>query len=797
MISEPISTDELPSVYSPRPHPCPVVGPGMEGFSASAGLQAVIPEGELPTDGDCLVMQAQPVAALQGKAPSDGEAAMMIDPDGNSLQIEARAKARAEAIAPGVFARQSPDRVELISPSGSVQGNAPVFSWQPAEDTHWYYIWVRDGAPPNGQPRLGQWITAEQAGCADGQQACRWESSASLAPGSGSWWVLPLNNAGEGPWSQTKEFEITASASSPPPTPVKLAPEGAVDTNRPAFQWEAEPDADDYFILIRDSETMSGAAFIARWLTPAQANCASGSGLCSFTPGPNRQLANGAARWWVRASNDAGPGLWGSRMDFSVNQLEPNIVTKLAPQGEVETTTPTFEWEADPNADEYFILVRDSETLSGAARIAVWLTPWQADCVGGSGTCSWTANTDLVQGEARWWARASNDAGVSQWGGRMDFEVAAGPPPALTKLGPEGAVDTFTPTFEWEADPSADDYFILVRDSETMDGPARIAKWLRPWQADCIGGTGTCSWTADTDLAAGDVRWWVRAANDAGTSIWGGFMEFEISFPITGYEFIFRSGTLSGGGVANILIPCPAGKIPLSGGMQVPRAGGDPVSTQLEASIPIVGSGEVNQWLLRVSNLGKDELNMGYVAVCIDEPSGFEFIDIERTIQSASNSRFDSTCPADKYPIGGGFAVSSGPTTTNTRIEGSTIRKGVVNGENRAIGWNMFIANLENRPIETTQRTLCSNKPKGYEYNRDSDFTLPSLGYSRNNSVCSTNDKRIIAGGIRTRGTAWPDIRIGMSAPGNINSQPRLYVNAVFNFGTEEKSMVRSTICVD
>ena len=794
MISEPVSSADFPLVYSPRPHPCPVIGPGMEGFSASAGLQAVIPEGELPSDGDCLVMQAQPVAALQGKAPSDGEAAMMIDPDGNPLQIEARAKARAEAIAPGVFARQSPDRVELISPSGSVQGNAPLFSWQPAEDTNWYYIWVRDSATQNGQPRLGQWITAEQAGCADGQQACRWESSASLAPGSGSWWVLPLNNAGEGPWSQTKEFEITASASSPPPTPVKLAPEGEVDKNRPAFQWEAEPGADEYFILIRDSETMSGAAFIARWLTPAQANCASGSGLCSFTPGPNRQLANGAARWWVRASNDAGPGLWGSRMDFSVNQLEPNIVTKLAPQGEVETTTPTFEWEADPSADEYFILVRDSETMSGAARIAVWLTPWQADCVGGSGTCSWTANTDLVQGEARWWARASNDAGVSQWGGRMDFEVAAGPPPALTKLGPEGAVDTFTPTFEWEADPSADDYFILVRDSETMDGPARIAKWLRPWQADCIGGTGTCSWTADTDLAAGDVRWWVRAANDAGTSLWGGFMEFEISFPITGHEFITIDAPLAGGASVSDPIVCPAGKVAVSGGMLVIGAGNNPVATQLDQSAPVVGlPHETAGWFLRVSNLGKEALNMRYRAVCIDEPAGFELVDIERTISAVSTSRFDSSCPDNKVPIGGGFAVTSNTSTTNTRIEYSTI--GIAGGN--PIGWNLYVENQENTPIETVQRTICAYPPRGYEIIVNDLVTLPSMSYDRYDVQCSSTDKSMLSGGVRTTGTARPEMRMGQFHPGSEGGKTHVWSTGIFNLGAEDRSIINRAVCVD
>jgi len=219
---------------------------------------------------------------------------------------------------------------------------------------------------------------------------------------------------------------------------------------------------------------------------------------------------------------------WGGRMDFEVAAGPPPPVTKLSPNGEVQTFTPTFEWEADPSADEYFILVRDSDTMSGPARIAIWLTPQETNCPDGTGTCSWTADTDLAAGDARWWARAANAAGTSIWGGSMDFEVAAGPPPAVTKLAPEGEMVNTKPTFEWEAVSSADEYLLLVRDSETMDGPARISRWLSPEQVDCTDGTGTCLWTDNIALAPGEARWWVRARNDLGTSIWGGFFEFEV-----------------------------------------------------------------------------------------------------------------------------------------------------------------------------------------------------------------------------------------------------------------------------
>lgn len=87
----------------------------------------------------------------------------------------------------------------LIMPSGTITDTTPTYSWQSVAGATWYFVWEADAT--------GRWYTAEQAGCAaDG--TCTITSTVALPTGAGTWWVLPYNRHGYGPWSAPQSFVV-------------------------------------------------------------------------------------------------------------------------------------------------------------------------------------------------------------------------------------------------------------------------------------------------------------------------------------------------------------------------------------------------------------------------------------------------------------------------------------------------------------------------------------------------------------------------------------------------------------
>jgi hypothetical protein len=81
-------------------------------------------------------------------------------------------------------------------------GLKPIFEWLSVPGSSWYQLWITDSTGP----RLAQWVSAEQAGCADGQPACAFASPVTLNPGQAYWWVQTWNSRGSGPWSAAGTF---------------------------------------------------------------------------------------------------------------------------------------------------------------------------------------------------------------------------------------------------------------------------------------------------------------------------------------------------------------------------------------------------------------------------------------------------------------------------------------------------------------------------------------------------------------------------------------------------------------
>jgi hypothetical protein len=97
----------------------------------------------------------------------------------------------------------------------------------------------------------------------------------------------------------------------------------------------------------------------------------------------------------------------------------PGKATLISPSGAINTTTPSYSWNAVSNSTWYYLWVSDST----GAKIKQWFTAAQAGCGSGSGTCKVTPGTALAQGSGSWWIQTWNNVGSGLWSDRMDFTV--------------------------------------------------------------------------------------------------------------------------------------------------------------------------------------------------------------------------------------------------------------------------------------------------------------------------------------------------------------------------------------
>ena len=98
----------------------------------------------------------------------------------------------------------TPGAATLLGPSGTLSSSTPTYTWAAVPGAMWYYLWVDDATGP----RITEWYTAVQAGCAAGTGTCAVTPSVPLASGPGRWWVNAWNTAGFGPWSSASAFTV-------------------------------------------------------------------------------------------------------------------------------------------------------------------------------------------------------------------------------------------------------------------------------------------------------------------------------------------------------------------------------------------------------------------------------------------------------------------------------------------------------------------------------------------------------------------------------------------------------------
>jgi hypothetical protein len=198
---------------------------------------------------------------------------------------------------------------------------------------------------------------------------------------------------------------LTASSGGVPAAAILISPSGTISTNKPAYSWNAVPNAAYYYFY-------NGVDFA--WHSASEAGCSAGTGICSVT---GAALAAGSYTWYVRTWNSSGYGPWSSGMGFSISAGDtPVAATLISPFGTISTVTPTYTWNAVSNVSYYYL-------WNGAA--FTWHSASEAGCSAGTGICSITGAA-LVAGSYTWYVRTWNSSGYGPWSSGMAFTISAG-----------------------------------------------------------------------------------------------------------------------------------------------------------------------------------------------------------------------------------------------------------------------------------------------------------------------------------------------------------------------------------
>ena len=227
----------------------------------------------------------------------------------------------------------------------------------------------------------------------------------------------------------------------------------------------------------------------------------------------------------------------------------------------------------------------------------------------------------------------------------------------------------------------------------------------------------------------------------------------------SGYQVVTAQASVSAGGYLQQIVHCPAGKVPLNGGVQSSSAVADD-STRLEGSAPkaLAGGADIG-WEVALHNEAGAFRTYTLYAVCIGWPSGYQLTAAVTTLSAHSTSSLNAACPAGKVLLGGGVAL------TGVSVGDHNI---AIVSDSAGNGWIADLRNDEGSPLSSVVWAVCGNLPgvyagQGYLWNKyqvgQVIFGHPTLSVT----LSCPNGQTAVGGG------AWTDpqtnIRIMTSAP--------------------------------
>jgi len=354
----------------------------------------------------------------------------------------------------------------LIAPEGVVSDTRrPEFSWAAVSQANWYHIWVSR----NGSAYLEKWT-----------QETTWQPETDLRGGEYTWWVQTYHG-GPGAWSAPKTFTIPLAL---PEKIVLESPADTIDTDNPAFEWQADAHATWYRLMVQ----RNGAAFYNHWY----------QGMTSCTPA--KTFPMGRYQWWVHGWSPDGRGPWSDPGSFTYGLSEP-----IAPTGVASNPTPQFTWTEQAAADWYLVHV----TRNGAFYRKKWV----------QNTTALTFPAEFAYGNYRWWVQTWNPNGFGPWSDAAAF-----------CLGKPVAVAGSANQVRWDNEPTSDADWYQVRIDDVSGGGRTAARdWWFERSATADLGCGIRAIAPSPALPAGAYEWSIRAWDRTrGTGPWSAAQAFSV-----------------------------------------------------------------------------------------------------------------------------------------------------------------------------------------------------------------------------------------------------------------------------
>jgi len=217
--------------------------------------------------------------------------------------------------------------------------------------------------------------------------------------------------------------------------------------------------------------------------------------------------------------------------------------------------------------------------------------------------------------------------------------------------------------------------------------------------------------TALQESAPGGASWLIALRNNDSGAHAAGLFAVCATAP-SGYQVVRRDASIPAGGFHRTFADCPSGKVAVGGGAQVVGEGSRNFRTIIEETGPnSVLDGAIKLWVTAVSNTDSVAHTVGFFAVCVDAPSGYEVVRRDLTIAAGGFLRATAVCPAGKLVFGGGAQVldpngSDYRTITQERAPGSAGQSAV-----------FLTAMRNNGPVSRTVafNAICAATMNGYQ----------------------------------------------------------------------------------
>ena len=371
----------------------------------------------------------------------------------------------------------------ITGPAATTVAPRPQVTWTKIAGALRYDVWVSNLS--SGVSQVLRDVNVPQPGLSI--TVVTYTPPENLGIGRYRVWVRAIDSLEvAGFWSAGRDFTINTA----PTITFPAANAVIADSKFPTITWTAVTDAAKYELWVNNLTT--GQIRVINRTGTAALNTTS----YVSTEG----LGSGTYRIWVRGKNNSGEfGLWSAPVTHTV--LAPPVITEPTSGGTFDRT-PTFSWTAIAGATNYDVWVGNVKTNAIVFRNK-FVTK-----------TSFTATSDMANGEYRVWVRAQSGNSFSAWSLAKTFSV--GLPPKITSataVGPQNAA----PKITWTS----------ISETETYELWVNNAAGVRVIYFTSLTNT---TFTSATNLQSGTYRIWVRAVSKMGeTTGWSSPVDLTIA----------------------------------------------------------------------------------------------------------------------------------------------------------------------------------------------------------------------------------------------------------------------------